>query len=136
MSRQSGYNGNFGEYGMIDGPAGEAARKNAMGLRPDGTDYVWTKYTVPNRLYIGKKGVASDGTPDTTGFLARNGLAYGQIFGFATNMDETTDGLYMDAFSKVAPAGTVVRCVPQLVPSLRPGHALCVDAAVTMLILP
>ena len=49
---------------------------------------------------------------------------------------ETTDGLFMDAFSKVAPAGTVVRCVPQLVPSLRPGHALCVDAAVTMLILP
>ena len=67
----SGYNGNFGEYAMANGAAGEAARKNALGKRPDGTDYVWPKYVVPSRIYIGKKGVNAQGQAALMGALAR-----------------------------------------------------------------
>lgn len=75
----SGYNGAF----SVDGTS-EAARKNAMGSRPDGTDYVFPQNVCPARLYIGKKGFNAQGEP-ANDFLSRNGLAYGQLYGFATN---------------------------------------------------
>ena len=75
----SGYNGAF----SVDGTS-EAARKNAMGKRPDGTDYVFPQNVCPARLYIGKKGYNAKGEP-ATDFLSRNGLAYGHLYGFATN---------------------------------------------------
>ena len=75
----SGYNGAF----SVDGTA-EAARKNAIGKRPDGTDYVYPQDVCPARLYIGKKGYNAKGEP-ATDFLSRNGLAYGHLYGFATN---------------------------------------------------
>ena len=107
----SGYNGNFGEYAMANGAAGEAARKNALGKRPDGTDYVWPKYVVPSRIYIGKKRVNAQGQA-ATDFLSKNGLAYGKLYGFSTNMTATgtgtANGLFMDAYSKVAAPGSTV----------------------------
>eukprot|EP00406_Dinophysis_acuminata_P007158 CAMPEP_0179231102 /NCGR_PEP_ID=MMETSP0797-20121207/11171_1 /TAXON_ID=47934 /ORGANISM="Dinophysis acuminata, Strain DAEP01" /LENGTH=764 /DNA_ID=CAMNT_0020938181 /DNA_START=98 /DNA_END=2392 /DNA_ORIENTATION=+ len=97
----SGYNGNFG----ITQEEGEAARKNAMGKRPDGTDYVWTQNVVPARLYIGKKGLNAKGLP-ANDFLSRNGLAHGQLYGFSTPAAGTVG--FVDAFSRTAAAGTTV----------------------------
>lgn len=94
----SGYNGAFGV------PAGEASRKNALGLRPDGTPYVWPENVHPSRIYIGKKGFNAKGEP-ANDFLSRNGLAHGQLYGFATDQ---ADGLFQDAFSKVKPPGTTI----------------------------
>eukprot|EP00628_Pelagophyceae_sp_CCMP2097_P038960 CAMPEP_0184243318 /NCGR_PEP_ID=MMETSP0977-20130417/156_1 /TAXON_ID=483370 /ORGANISM="non described non described, Strain CCMP2097" /LENGTH=857 /DNA_ID=CAMNT_0026548577 /DNA_START=90 /DNA_END=2663 /DNA_ORIENTATION=- len=85
----SGYNGNFG--------TSDASLKQADGPRPDGSPYVWPKDIVPSRIYIGKKGFDAKGMPSTS-FLARNGLAFGQLYGFATDVDVTTAGLYGDAF--------------------------------------
>lgn len=90
----SGYNGNFG----VSSPD-EAARKNAMGKRPDGTDYVFTQYVVPARVYVGVKGYNAHGQP-ATDFLSRNGLAYGQVYGFATDVSETTGGRYQEDWHK------------------------------------
>ena len=75
----SGYNGAF----SVDKDA-EAARKNAMGKRPDGTDYVFPQNVCPARLWIGKKGYNAKGEA-ANDFLSRNGLAYGKLYGFATN---------------------------------------------------
>ena len=45
-------------------------------------------------------------------FLSRNGLAYGKLYGFSTNMTATgsgtANGLFMDAYSKVAAPGSTV----------------------------
>jgi hypothetical protein len=91
----TGYNGNFGVN-----KAQEAARKNAMGKRPDGTNYAYSQDIVPARLYIGKKGYNAKGVP-ATDFLSRNGLAYGRMYGFAT--DVTTTGFkFRDAWHKDA----------------------------------
>ena len=49
----SGYNGAFS---VEDDQGTEAARKNAMGKRPDGTDYVFPQNVCPARLWVGKKG--------------------------------------------------------------------------------
>mgnify|MGYP003684246873 CR=1 FL=1 len=95
----SGYNGNFGLSGS------EAGRKNAMGMRPDGTPYVWPQDVVPSRLYIGKKGLNAKGEP-ANDFLSRNGLAYGQLYGFATDQ---AGGLFVDAYSKVNPPGSTIQ---------------------------
>jgi hypothetical protein len=86
----SGYNGNFGVSGTVD-----AARKNAMGLRPDGTSYVFPKYVVPSRVYVGLKGRNAQGQP-ATDFLSRNGLAYGKVYGFATDVTQTTGGRFQE----------------------------------------
>mmetsp|Transcript_8874 Transcript_8874/g.13445 ORF Transcript_8874/g.13445 Transcript_8874/m.13445 type:complete len:830 (+) Transcript_8874:287-2776(+) len=79
----SGYNGDFGVNG-----AAEAARKNALTKRPDGTDYVYPVNVVPARLYVGKKGYNAHGEV-ANDFLSRNGLAYGQLYGFAANTSES-----------------------------------------------
>jgi hypothetical protein len=76
----SGYNGAF----SLSDTSAEAMRKNAMGKRPDGTDYVFPQNVCPARLFIGKKGYNAMGEP-ATDFLSRNGLAYGHLYGFATN---------------------------------------------------
>jgi hypothetical protein len=75
-----------------------------MGLRPDGTPYIWTQNVVPSRIYIGWKGYNAKGEM-ANDFLSRNGLAYGQLFGFATN---ETNGTFVDEFSKVNPPGTTL----------------------------
>jgi hypothetical protein len=90
----SGYNGNFGVSSTA-----EAARKNAIGTRPDGTNYVFTKYVVPSRVYIGVKGRNATGQV-ATDFLSRNGLAYGKVYGFATNVAQTTGGRYQEDWHK------------------------------------
>ena len=90
----SGYNGNFG----VDGADTTNIKS---GTTPDGNAYVYPKDVVPTRIYIGLKGRAADGTADTTGYLARNGLAYGQLYGFATDITTTTGGLFRDDWSKV-----------------------------------
>merc|ERR1719197_345476 len=70
-------------------------------------DYVWPKDVVPSRIYIGKKGMNAKGQMSQD-FLSRNGLAYGQLYGFATNIAATTNGLYVDDYSKVAAPGSTV----------------------------
>eukprot|EP00930_Biecheleria_cincta_P082155 TRINITY_DN7180_c0_g1_i2.p1 TRINITY_DN7180_c0_g1~~TRINITY_DN7180_c0_g1_i2.p1 ORF type:complete len:807 (-),score=143.12 TRINITY_DN7180_c0_g1_i2:210-2318(-) len=99
----SGYNGNFGVPSKTD----EAARKNALGKRPDGTDYVYPQDIVPGRLYIGKKGYNAQGQP-ASDFLSRNGLAYGKVYGFSTDVTATTGGMFIDAYSRVMPPGSKV----------------------------
>ena len=99
----SGYNGNFGSYNN-----GIAAAKNALGPRPDGTPYVDPENVHPTRIYVGVKGRNALGQP-ATDFLSRNGLAYGQVYGFATNVAQTTGGRYLEDWHKnVAVAGNTV----------------------------
>ena len=90
----SGYNGAF----SVDKDA-EAARKNAMGKRPDGTDYVFPQNVCPARLWIGKKGYNAKGEA-ANDFLSRNGLSYGKLYGFATN--DAAARSSRDAWHKVA----------------------------------
>ena len=92
----SGYNGAFS---VEDDNGTEAARKNAMGKRPDGTDYVFPQNIVPARLWVGKKGYNAKGEA-ANDFLSRNGLSYGQLYGFATN--DAAAAASRDAWHKVA----------------------------------
>ncbi len=91
-----GYNGDYSGYH----PA-LLARQEEYGLRPDGNEYVWCNNIVPYRMYVGVKGLMEDGSraPDDD-FLARNGLRYGQIYGFAIDMTEDgpTQGMWRDEF--------------------------------------
>ena len=94
----SGYNGAFsGSSAELD------ARNSEYGPRPDGTDYVSPTNVCPARIYIGMKGKMEDGSdaPDDD-FLARNGLRYGKVYGFAIDMSASgpTGGLFRDAFHK------------------------------------
>jgi len=76
----SGYNGNFG-YSSV-------ARKQAVTpTRADGTAWAWPQDIVPARVYIGVKGYEADGSSCGTacGYLARNGLAHGRVYGFAVD---------------------------------------------------
>jgi hypothetical protein len=93
----SGYNGNFGVQSDLKRDY----------LRPDGQPYVNPQDIVPARLYIGKKGYNAKGEP-ADDFLSRNGLAHGQLYGFATDVDQTTGGVYRDAFHRSAAPGTTV----------------------------
>lgn len=78
--------------------------------------------SVPFRVYVGIKGKLEDGTdaPEDD-FLARNGLKYGNIYGFAIDMTNTTDstgptaGEWRDAFHKTATNGDLVpgKWIPQ-----------------------
>jgi hypothetical protein len=90
----AGYNG---ENNPPD--AAVNARNAFYGPRPDGTPYVPTQYIVPFRIYVGVKGLLEDGSsaPEDD-FLARNGLKYGQIYGFAIDMDAAgpTGGMWRD----------------------------------------
>ena len=77
----SGYNGNFGSK---DEQLRRKKAQSSNNKRDDGTDFVYPQNIVPSRLYVGVKGYAADcTTADTTGFLARNGLACGRVYGFA-----------------------------------------------------
>lgn len=98
MFALSGYNGAFSGYTA----ALEARNKEFK--RDDGKPYVWTNNVHPYRVYVGVKGVCEDGKTKCDDFLARNGLKYGQIYGFAINMGEQgpTGGLWRDAFHKDA----------------------------------
>jgi hypothetical protein len=100
----SGYNGNFDVS-----RSAEAARRTAeVGPRPDGTAWVFPKYVVPARVYIGVKGKDATGAA-ATDFLSRNGLAYGKVYGFATDVTQTTGGRYQEDWHKNAaqPGDTV-----------------------------
>jgi len=93
----SGYNGDFGNVESTL----TAKRNAAYGPRSDNTSWVGSSNVVPARIYIGKKGFNAHGEA-ATDFLSRNGLAYGQNYGFATNVASTTGGLYRDAWHKDA----------------------------------
>jgi len=94
----SGYNGDYSGYF-----AELEARNEEYGPRSDGQDYIWTKNVVPTRVYVGVKGKMEDGSdaPEDD-FLARNGLRYGKIYGFATDVspEGPTGGLFRDDFHK------------------------------------
>ena len=84
-------------------------RKNFYGdKRPDGKNWTHPENVHPYRFYLGLKGYMEDGSkaPESD-FLARNGLRYGQIYGFAIDMSEDgpTGGLWRDAAHKVATNG-------------------------------
>jgi len=102
----SGYNGAFG----ISDPSFIVNKRNALGKRSDGTDFGWTQNVVPARLYVGVKGRNAQGQV-AADFLSRNGLAYGKMYGFSTDIATTTGGLWRDAFhqdaSKAANGATV-----------------------------
>eukprot|EP00934_Nitzschia_sp_Nitz4_P001248 Nitzschia sp. Nitz4//scaffold17_size182527//93321//96006//NITZ4_001857-RA/size182527-snap-gene-0.297-mRNA-1//-1//CDS//3329539349//1248//frame0 len=102
----SGYNGD------MDGHDAELAARNAeYGARPDGADYVWPQNIVPSRIYVGMKGKMEDGSDASDDdFLARNGLRYGKMYGFAVDMSEDgpTEGLFRDAFHKPRANGAMV----------------------------
>lgn len=94
----SGYNGNFGgDQSTFIG------RKQAVTpTRSDGSAWAYTQNVVPARMYIGVKGYTAAGVDCTAdnscGFLEKNGLAYGKVYGFAVD-SSTAD---RDAFHKGA----------------------------------
>ena len=71
--------------------------------------------SVPYRVYVGIKGKLEDGTdaPEDD-FMARNGFKYGNIYGFAIDMTNTTNstgptaGVWRDEFHKSATNGDFV----------------------------
>jgi hypothetical protein len=95
----SGYTGDFrGFESVLD-------KRNTMFSRSDGQNYTWTNNITPARFYIGVKGKMEDGSdaPEDD-FLARNGLRYGHMYGFAVDMSEDgpTGGLWRDDFHRDA----------------------------------
>jgi len=121
----SGYNGAFDIDTLI--PDEDIIPQNVLDLRdaeyaprPDGANYSWTKDIVPFRIYVGVKGKLEDGSdaPDDD-FLARNGLKYGQMYGFSIDMRNTTlangtviagptEGVFRDAWHKKATNGDMI----------------------------
>lgn len=95
----SGYNGDFNvssENVVLDARIAEYEH-------PDGAEWVWTENIAPMRVYVGLKGKMEDGTDaDADNFLARNGLRYGKLYGFAVDLSEDgpTGGLFRDEFHK------------------------------------
>ena len=67
---------------------------------------MWPKNIHPARIYVGKKGFNEAGEP-AHDFLARNGLRYGQLYGFAIDMTATgpTGGLWRDEAHKMVGNG-------------------------------
>ena len=101
----SGYNGAFGSYDKI------IEKRNAAYTRPDGKPYVKPQNVHPARVYVGVKGKMEDGSQaPSDDFLARNGLRYGQVYGFAIDMSENgpTGGVWRDEFHKSAMNGAKV----------------------------
>jgi hypothetical protein len=120
----SGYNGAFDNGDVIPGvdiyPDHITAMRNELyGPRTDGKNYTWPQNINPYRIYVGIKGKLEDGSDaPADDFLARNGLKYGQIYGFAVNMaDNTTapNAEWRDAFHKTASNGDKVegKWIPQ-----------------------
>ena len=95
MYAMSGYNGAF------DGFSAVLEARNKKFNRTDGKDYVWPNNIVPFRFYVGVKGLCEDGEM-CDDFLARNGLKYGKIYGFAVDMSEEGPvyGMWRDDFHK------------------------------------
>lgn len=94
----SGYTGAFKGYDA------ELEARNAEYNRTDGKDYIWTNNIHPARIYVGVKGKMEDGSdaPEDD-FLARNGLRYGKIYGYAVDMGEPfrqSKGLWRDEFHR------------------------------------
>lgn len=92
----AGYNGAFDNYTKV-----LDARNEEYGPRPDGSDWVWTRDVVPSRVYIGIKGKMEDGSDaEDSDFLARNGLRYGKVYGYAIDMSDAgpTKGMWRDEF--------------------------------------
>lgn len=87
-------------------------RNELYGPRTDGMNYTWPKNIVPYRIYVGLKGKLEDGSDaPADDFLARNGLKYGQIYGFAVDMNDNSTApydLWRDAFHKTAVNGDKV----------------------------
>ena len=82
----------------------ELDARNANYTREDGKPWVWTKDITPARIYVGVKGKLEDGSdaPEDD-FLARNGLKYGKMYGYAVDMGEPlrqSQGMWRDAFHK------------------------------------
>lgn len=94
----AGYNGAFKNIDpMIE------KKRELHGLRPDGKNWTKSENIVPARIYIGIKGLMEDGSPaDADDFLARNGLRYGKVYGFAVDMSEDgpSNGLWRDEYHK------------------------------------
>ena len=111
----SGYNGNISNRIKYNGetiiPDHITEIRNNITSRDDGNPYVWPKDIVPYRIYVGQKGKLEDGSdaPEDD-FLARNGLKFGQLYGFAADMSETgpTAGVWRDEWHKTAKNGDVV----------------------------
>ena len=93
----SGYNGAFRGYDAV------LEIRNQLYKRSDGGNYTWTRDIHPARVYIGVKGKMEDGSdaPEDD-FLARNGLRYGAIYGYAVDMrpNRRAKGLWRDAFHR------------------------------------
>ncbi|KAL7577323.1 hypothetical protein ACA910_002061 [Epithemia clementina (nom. ined.)] len=101
----SGYNGEFNNVDIET----IIANRNALFQRnpSDPTEsYSWPKYTHPARIYVGKKGYDEKGIP-ATDFLSRNGLRFGQLYGFAIDMtaEGPTGGLWRDPAHQVVGNG-------------------------------
>jgi len=101
MFSLSGYNGAFGSAEMVQA---ELDARNANWSRKDGKPWVWTQNIVPARIYVGVKGKLEDGSdaPEDD-FLARNGLKYGKIYGYAVDMGEPvrqSQGMWRDDFHR------------------------------------
>eukprot|EP00986_Skeletonema_menzelii_P002778 scaffold790_cov149-Skeletonema_menzelii.AAC.23 len=120
----SGYNGAFDNGDVIPGetiyPDHITELRNELyGPRTDGKNYTWTMNIVPYRIYVGIKGKLEDGSDaPADDFLARNGLKYGQIYGFAVDMNDNTTApydLWRDAYHKTAVNGDKVegKWIPQ-----------------------
>lgn len=101
MFSVSGYTGAFGSDEAVEA---ELTARNAEYNRTDGKPYVWTKNINPARIYIGVKGKLEDGSdaPEDD-FLARNGLKYGRMYGYAVDMGEPvrqSQGMWRDDFHR------------------------------------
>ena len=73
--------------------------------RKDGKEWVKAQNIVPARIYVGKKGYMEDGSPaPEDDFLAKNGMRYGKVYGYAVDMSEDgpSSGMWRDAFHKDA----------------------------------
>jgi len=96
----SGYNGAYSNMDlMVDN------RNEWYGNRTDGKPWVKAEHVHPARIYVGKKGFKEDGTPaPAEDFLAKNGLRYGKVYGFATDMTESgpSGGKWRDDFHRDA----------------------------------
>ena len=121
----SGYNGNFDIRDLaVKGdsfiPQNIIDLRNAeYGPRDDGKNYTYPKDVVPFRIYVGVKGKLEDGSDAMEDdFLARNGLKYGQMYGFSIDMRNSTvngntvvgptEGVWRDEWHKSATNGDMV----------------------------